>query len=164
VNKEYDAPVLADVARLHVYTGVCKVLRNHIHDGILPVDHHPGRSYGNSASVALNLDAMPELAPGASNGLGQDHFDSLGVWKADPTDVFGSPVMVADLATAGFTLMSTGLALVEAFTKLIVRKKPQSASNPSPLLGALQAPPGWTKPPPPEQAAFRKALFGWHTA
>jgi hypothetical protein len=63
VNREYDASVLTDVARLHSYTGVCKVLRNHIHDGILPVDQHPGRSYGNSVSVALNLDAMPELAP-----------------------------------------------------------------------------------------------------
>jgi hypothetical protein len=47
------------------------VLRNHIHDGILPVDQHPGRSYGNSVSVALNLDAMPKLAPGANNGMVQ---------------------------------------------------------------------------------------------
>jgi hypothetical protein len=164
VNKEYDASALAEVTRLHVYTGVCKILRNHIHDGILPVDQHPGRSYGNSVSIALNLNAMPELAPGANNGLAQDHFDSLGVWKADPTELFGSPVMVADLATAGFTLMSTGLALVEAFTKLILRNKPQSATAPSPLLGCLPAPPGWTEPPPPERAAFHKALFGWHTA
>ena len=164
VNMEYDASALAEVARLHVYTGVCKVLRNHIHDGILPVDQHPGRSYGNSVSVALNLEAMPELAPGANNGLAQDHFDSLGVWKADPTGPFGSSVKVADLATAGFTLMSTGLALVEAFTKLILRNKPRSATVPSPLLGALPAPSGWTEPPPPERAAFHKALFGWHPA
>lgn len=162
VNREYDASALADVARLHVYTGVCKVLRNHIHDGILPVDQHPGRSYGNSASVALNLDAMPELAPGANNGLAQEHFDSLGVWNADPSEVFGSPVMVADLATAGFTLMRTGLALVEEFTKLILRNKPRAATASSPLLGCLPAPPGWTEPPPPERAAFHKALFGWH--
>jgi hypothetical protein len=127
VNREYDASVLTDVTRLHVYTGVCKVLRNHIHDGMLPVDQHPGRSYGNSVSVALNLDAMPELAPGANNGMAQDHFDALGVWKADPAEVFGSPVTVADLATAGFTLMGAGLALVEAFTKLILRNKPRSA-------------------------------------
>ena len=146
VNKEYDASVLTDVTRLHVYTGVCKVLRNHIHDGILPVDQHPGRSYGNSVSVALNLDAMPELAPGANSGLVQDHFDALGVWEADPAEVFGSPVMVADLATAGFTLISAGLALVEAVTKLILRNKPQSALAPSPLLGCLPAPPGWTEP------------------
>ena len=164
VNKEYDASALADVARLHVYTGVCKVLRNHIHDGILPVDQHPGRSYGNSTSVALNLDAMPELAPGANNGLAQEHFDSLGVWKADPSEVLGSPVMVADLATAGFTLMRMGLALVEEFTKLILRNKPRAATAPSPLLGWLPAPPGWTEPPPPERAAFHKALFGWHPA
>jgi hypothetical protein len=86
VNREYDASVLTDVARLHAYTGVCKVLRNHIHDGILPVDQHPGRSNGNSVSVALNLDAMPELAPGANNGMGQHHFDALGVWKAAASD------------------------------------------------------------------------------
>ena len=72
VNREYDPSVLTDVARLHVCAAVCKVLRNHIHDGILPVDQHPGRSYGNSVNVALNLDAMPELAPGADNGMGQE--------------------------------------------------------------------------------------------
>jgi hypothetical protein len=77
----YDAAVLTDVTRLHGYTGVCKALRNHIHDGILPVDQHPARSYGNSVSVALNLDAMPELAPGANNGMAQDHFDALGSGK-----------------------------------------------------------------------------------
>jgi hypothetical protein len=98
-------------------------------------------------NVALNVDAMPELAPGAKNGMGQEHFDSLGLWRADPADVFGPPVMVADLATAGFTLMGAGLALVEAFTKLILRNKPQSATAPSPLLGCLPALPGWTEPP-----------------
>jgi hypothetical protein len=35
--------------------------------------------------------------------------------------------MVADLATTGFTLMRTALEYVEAFTKLIVRNKPQNA-------------------------------------
>jgi hypothetical protein len=164
VNKEYDSSVLVDVAQLHVYTGVCKVLRNHIHDGILPVNQHAGRSYGNTVSVALNLEAMPQLAPGVNNGLAQDHYDSLGVWRADPTEVFGNPVMVADLATAGFALMTTGLALVEAFSKLILRNKPQSASAPSPLLGALPAPPGWMEPPPHERAALHRALFGWHPA
>jgi len=44
VEKEYDAGLLADVQRLHVYATVCKVLRNHIHDGILPVNQHPGRA------------------------------------------------------------------------------------------------------------------------
>lgn len=164
VNKEYDASVLTDVARLHVYAGVCKVLRNHIHDGILPVDQHPGRSYGNSVNVALNLDAMPELAPGANNGMEQEHFDALGVWRADPAEVFGTPVIVADLATAGFALIGAGLALVEAFTKLILRNKPQSASAPSPLLGCVQAKPGETEPPPPERAVFHQALFGWRCA
>ncbi len=162
--KEYDATVLADVTRLHVYAGVCKVLRNHIHDGILPVDQHPGRSYGNSISIALNLDAMPELAPGGNNGMKQEHFDALGVWRADASEVFGSPVMVADLATTGHTLLGAGLALIEAFTKLILRNKPQSASGASSLLGCVQALPGETEPPLPERAAFHKALFGWHSA
>ena len=164
VNKEYDPSVLADVARLHVYAGVCKVLRNHIHDGILPVDQHPGRSYGNSVSIALNLDAMPELAPGANNGMGQEHFDALGVWRADPAEVFGTPVMVADLATAGLHLMGAGLALVEAFTKLILRNKPQSATTPSPLLGALLARLARPSRRHPSAPPFHKALFGWHPA
>jgi hypothetical protein len=163
LDKEYDATVLADVTRLHVYAGVCKVLRNHIHDGILPVDQHPGRQYGNSMSIALNLDAMPELAPGANNGMEQEHFEALGVWRADASEVFGTPAMVADLATAGFTLMSAGLGLIEAFTKLILRNKPQSATNPSPLLGCVQARPGETEPPLPERALFHRALFGWHS-
>jgi len=163
---EYDADATAmtDVKRLHVYAGVCKVLRNHIHDGILPVDQHPGRSYGNSVNIALNLDAMPELLPGADDRMTQDHYDALGVWRADPAEVFGTPAVVADLATAGFTLMGAGLALVEAFTKLIVRNKPKTAAATSPLLGCIQAQPGETEPPPPERAVLYRALFGWHAA
>jgi hypothetical protein len=73
-------------------------------------------------------------------------------------------MMVADLATAGFTLMGAGLGLVEAFTKLVLRNKPQSAPAPSPLLGCVQAEPGETELPPPERAVFHQALFGWHRA
>lgn len=166
LEKQYyaDATAMADVKRLHVYAGVCKVLRNHIHDGILPVDQHPGRSYGNSANIALNLDAMPELLPGADDQMTQEHYDSLGVWRADPAEVVGTPVTVADLATAGFTLMGAGLTLIEAFTKLIVRNKPNGASAPSPLLGCVQAQPGEAEPPPPERAVLYHALFGWHAA
>ncbi|MCV7351111.1 hypothetical protein H7K15_13345 [Mycobacterium parmense] len=161
--KQYDATALEDVTRLHAYAGVCKVLRNHIHDGILPVDQHPGRQYGNSTSIALNLDAMPELAPGANNGMEQEHFDALGVWRADASEAFGTSAMVADLATAGFTLMSAGLRLIEALTELILRNKPKSATNPSSLLGCVQALPGETTPPAPERALFYHALFGWHS-
>jgi hypothetical protein len=161
--REYDAAVLGDVTRLHVYAGVCKVVRNHIHDGILPVDQHPGRQYGNSMNVALNLDAMPELLPGANNGMVQADYDALGVWRADATEVFGSPVMVADLATAGHTLMGAGLTLIEAFTKLILRNRPLTAANHSPLLGCVQGEPSETEPPPPERAQFHSALFGWHS-
>jgi hypothetical protein len=161
--REYDAAMLGDVTRLHVFAGVCKVLRNHIRDGILPVDQHPGRQYGNSMNVALNLDAMPELLPGANNGMDQEHYDALGVWHADAAEVFGSPVMVADLATAGHTLMGAGLALIEAFSKLILRNRPLTATNHSPLLGCVQAQPGETEPPPPERALFHSALFGWHS-
>lgn len=70
--------------------------------------------------------------------------------------------MVADLATAGFALMGTALEYVEAFTKLLVRNKPTAATAPSPLLGCVQAKPGEVEPPPPERAAFHRALFGWH--
>ena len=161
--REYDAAVLGDVTRLHVYAGVCKVLRNHIHDGILPVDQHPGRQYGNSMNIALNLDAMPELLPGANNGMVQEHYDALGVWHADAAEVFGSPVMVADLATAGHTLMGAGLALIEEFTRLILRNRPQSAVGHSPLLGCVQALPGEPESPPPERALFHSALFGQYS-
>jgi hypothetical protein len=165
VEKEYDAGLLVEVKRLHVYATVCKVLRNHIHDGILPVNQHPGRSYGNSMNIALNLDAMPELLPGGAEvdaRLTQAHYDALGAWEADSTDPFGSPVKVADLATAGVTLLGAGLALIEAFTKLILRNKPQTATAPSPLLGSLQAPPGWTEPPLHERAVLYGSLFGYH--
>ncbi|OZF56945.1 hypothetical protein CH293_03130 [Rhodococcus sp. 14-2470-1b] len=155
---------MSDVRRLHVYAGVCKVLRNHIHDGILPVDQHPGRAYGNSMNIALNLSSMPELLPGGDARMTQGVYDSLGVWRTDPVGISGRPVIVADLATAGYTLMGTGLALIEAFTKLIVRTKPRAASNPSKLLGCVQAQPGEVEPPPPERAVFHNALFGWHKA
>ena len=35
-------------------------------------------------------------------------------------------ILVADLAATGFTVMRTGLEHVEAFTKLIIRNKPQT--------------------------------------
>lgn len=167
VERQYDAAELADVQRLHPYATVCKVIRNRIHDGVLPVDQHPGRSYGNSTNIALNLDAMPELLPGHARvdpRLTQEHYDALGVWQADPVAVLGSSVTVADLATVGVTLMTSGLALVEAFTKLIMWNTPQAATAPSPLLGWVKAPPGWTEPPPHEQAVLHRVLFGWHTA
>lgn len=113
-------------------------------------------------SIALNLDAMPELLPGVDDRVTQQHYDSLGVWRADSTEVFGAPTTVADLATAEFTLMGAGLSLVEAFTKLIVRNKPNSASTSSPLLGCVQAQPGETEPQPPEQELFYRALLGRH--
>jgi hypothetical protein len=93
VEKEYDAGLLTNVQRLHVYATVCKVLRNHIHDGILPVNQHPGRSYGSTVNIALNLDAIPELLPGSTavdTRLTQAHYDSLGAWQADPADAFAT--------------------------------------------------------------------------
>lgn len=162
--KEYGADVLADVERLHVYAGVCKELRNHIHDGILPVDQHPGRGYGSSTSVALNIGVMPKLLPGAGNKMTQHHFDRLGVWQADSAEIFGAPSTVADLATAAVTLMSAGTELIEAFSKLILRNKPQSATAPSPLLGCVQAQPGEPEPAPHERELFYRALFAWPPA
>lgn len=167
VEKEYDAGHLADVQRLHVYATVCKVIRNHIHDGILPVNQHPGRSHGSTMNIALNLNAMPELLPGSTEvdaRLEQAHYDALGAWEVDSTDVSGSPAKVADLATAGVTLLSAGLGLIEAFTKLILTNTPKTATAPSPLLGSVPMPPGWTQPPPHERAVLYGALFGYHPA
>ena len=86
----------------------------------------------------------------------------LTYWKSGAAYAHGTS-LVADLATAGYTLMGAGVALIEAFTKLILRNKPQAAANPSPLLGCVQALPGETEPPLPERAQFHSALFGWHT-
>lgn len=185
VKTQYDESLLDDVVRLQVYAWVCKQLRNHVHDGILQVVPQPGRQYGNATNVALTLGGIPELAPGADNGMKQSHYDDLGVWLAEPVSVFGSPTMVADLATAGFTLMGAALEYVEAFTKLILRNKPaamtaaeQAAAEkdsddadnaeaetipaPSNFLGCVQARPGQLEPPPPERASFHCAIFGWH--
>jgi hypothetical protein len=156
------------VTRMRVYAWLCKQLRNHIHDGILAVDAHPGRSYGSSKNVALNIGRIPALAPGADNDMTQAHYDALGVWHTEPMSPFDGPSMVADLATTGFTLMRAGLEYVEAFTKLIVRNKPQrmldaenaasegnstlsgeseTNSFPSRFLGCVQAQPGEFEPP-----------------
>ena len=171
------------MTRLRVYAWVCKQLRNHIHDGILAVDPHPGRSYGSSKNVALNLGRIPALAPGADNDMTQAHYDALGVWHTEPLSFFDGSSMVADLATTGFTLMRAGLEYVEAFTKLIIRNKPQrmldgesaaaeedsmhsgdseTNSIPSRFLGCVQAQPGEVQPPPPEKAVFYSSMFGWH--
>jgi hypothetical protein len=186
LRPQYDESLLGDVVRLQVYAWVCKQLRNHIHKGILQVVSKPGRQYGNATNVALMLGGIPEVAPGADNGMKQDHYDALGTWMADPVSIFGTPAMVADLATAGFTLMGAALEYVEAFTKLILRNKPAamialeqatweqelgdgtktanavSAPAPSRFLGCVQAQPGEVEPPPPERARFHRAIFGWH--
>lgn len=161
LTREYPADALVEVERLHAYAGVCKVLRNHIHDGILPVDQHPGRGYGSTKNIALNLDAMPELLPGASPKLTQAHYDSLGVWRADPVEVFGARTTVADLATAAVTLMGAGSGLIEAFTKLILRNKPTAASAPHSILGCVQGQPGEAEPQPHPRELFYRSLFAW---
>jgi hypothetical protein len=131
------------------------------------------------------LDGIPDFAPEAGN-LDQEHYDDLGVWLADPVAIFGSPAMVADLATAGFTLMGAALEYIEAFTKLILCNKPaatvaaeqgaaerdsdescadsdpEAAPVPSTFLGCVKVPPGYTYPEPPERAKFHRAIFGWH--
>jgi hypothetical protein len=183
VATQYDASLLSDVTRLRVYAWLCKQLRNHIHDGILAVDPHPGRSYGSSKNVALNLGRIPELTPGADNDMTQAHYDALGVWHTEPLSLFEGSSMVADLATTGFTLMRAGLEYVEAFTKMIIRNKPrkmldgesaaaeedsmrsgdsETNARPSRFLGCVQAQPGEVEPPPPEKAVFYSSMFGWH--
>ncbi|BBY05420.1 hypothetical protein [Mycobacterium noviomagense] len=184
LRPQYDESLLGDVVRLQVYAWVCKQLRNHIHRGILQVIPQAGRQYSNAATVALMLGSIAELAPGADNGMEQDHYDELGVWIADPVHPFGTPAMAADLATAGFALMGAALEYVDVFTKLIVRNKPtvttaleqvaaaahqsggdtdpDQAPPPSRLLGCVQALPGEVEPPPPERASFHRAIFGWH--
>ena len=134
------------------------------------------------------LGDIADFAPETGN-LEQEHYDELGVWLADSLTPFGTRAMVADLATAGFTLMGAALECVEAFTKLIIRNKPAdmiAAENstkpvaaeqdsddvvatdtepipmPSRFLGCVQALPGEAEPPLPEKAQFHRAIFGWH--
>jgi hypothetical protein len=78
VRAQYHESLMADVTRLRVYAWLCKQLRNHIHDGVLAVDTHPGREYGNSTLIALNLGLISALAPGTDNEMAQSHFDALG--------------------------------------------------------------------------------------
>lgn len=162
VRTQYDQSLLGDVTRLRVYAWLCKQLRNHIHDGVLAVDTHPGRSYGNTMNVALNLSVIPELALGADNEMTQHHYDALGVWQTEPVSPFTGSSMVADLATTGFTLIRAALEYIEAFTKLIVRNKPANAPSSSAFLGCVQARPGEVEPAPPKRAVFYQALFGLH--
>lgn len=183
VAPQYDAALLRDVKRLRVYAWLCKQLRNHIHDGILAVDPHPGRSYGSSKNIALNLGRIPQLAPGADNDMTQAQYDALGVWQTEPVSYFERPSLVADIATTGFTVMRTALEYVEAFTKLIVLNKPQrtldiesaaaeegstrsgeskASSHPSRFLGFVQVQPAEAEPPPPPRAVFYSSMFGWH--
>ncbi|MEO9330592.1 hypothetical protein [Gordonia aurantiaca] len=161
LTREYPGAELIEVERLHAYAGVCKVLRNHIHDGILPISQHAGRGYGSTQNIALNLDAMPELVPGANPKLTQDHYDSLGVWRAPSVGVFGAPTTVADLATTAVTLMGAGTGLIEAFTKLILRNRPAAASAPHPILGCVQAQPGEAEPQLHPRELFYRSLFDW---
>jgi hypothetical protein len=185
VKTQYDESLLDDVIRLQKYAWVCKQLRNHVHEGILQVVPQPGRQYGNATNVAVMLDGIPDFAPEVAN-LDQGHYDDLGVWLADPVTVFGSPALVTDLATAGFTLMGAGLEYVEAFTKLILCNKAAAALAaeqvaakqdsddtadtseaetvpvPSTLLGCIEVPPGFVYPAPAERAKFHRAIFGWH--
>ncbi|KQU55556.1 hypothetical protein ASG84_22145 [Rhodococcus sp. Leaf278] len=161
LTREYPAAALVEVERLHAYAGVCKVLRNHIHDGILPVDQHPGRGYGSTKNIALNIDAMPELLPDVNPKLAQDHYDSLGVWRSDPVEVFGDRTTVADLATTAVTLMGAGTGLIEAFTKLILQNKPAAASAPHSILGCVQGQPEDVEPQPHARELFYRSLFAW---
>jgi hypothetical protein len=92
-------------------------------------------------------------------------------------------ILVADLAATGFTVMRTGLEHVEAFTKLIIRNKPQTTldaesavaeedstrsgdsetnSVPSRFLGCVQAQSGEVESPLPETAVFYSSIVGWH--
>ncbi|MFM9378808.1 hypothetical protein [Gordonia sp. VNK21] len=156
----YSAEALTEVKRLQKYAWVCKQLRNHIHDGVLPVGLSLGRIYGSDQSLAIDLDQVPKLDP-ESSALSQEHYDALGVWKGQP-DVFRPLAMVADLATTGFTLLRTGLAYVEEFAELILTNKPSGLPYASSIFGCVEIPDAFGQLPLPPTAAYHRALFGWH--
>ncbi len=156
----YSAEALVEVKRLQKYAWVCKQLRNHIHDGVLPIGPSLGRVYGSDQNLAINLDQIPRLDV-ESSGLSQEHYDALGAWGAQP-HVFGPTVTVADLATAGFILLRTGLEYVEVFAKLLLANKPDGLTHASSIFGCVAIPEDFGPLPLPPTAEYHRALFGWH--
>ncbi|WP_156527436.1 hypothetical protein [Gordonia sp. 852002-51296_SCH5728562-b] len=156
----YRAEALVEVKRLQKYAWVCKQLRNHIHDGVLAIGPSLGRVYGSDQNLAINLDQVPKMDT-ESSGLSQEHYDALGVWRGQP-HVLGPTVTVADLPTAGFTLLRAGLEYVEVFAKLLLTSKPSGLPNASSLFGCVEIPEGFGPLPTPPTAAYHRALFGWH--
>lgn len=164
LEREYPSDILVEVQRHHVYSTICKELRNHIHDGLLPVDQHPGRRYGSARNIALSLDTMPKLLPGSPKcRLKQVHFDTLGVWRAQPTGISSTSETVADLATAAVALFSSGISLIDEFSKLIILNKPKSASAPSPLLGCAIDDRSDESNSSPQDEYLYRSLFDWPT-
>jgi hypothetical protein len=162
LKKEYNSESLSEVRRLHVYSTICKELRNHIHDGLLPIDQHSGRVYGSTRSIALSLDSIPKLLPGAPKSrLEQEHFDALGVWRTQPRGLESTPETVADLATTAVSLLSAGVSLVDEFSRLILLNKPEAAAAPSLLLGCAIDDRSVHNPPVFATEDLHRAMFDW---
>jgi hypothetical protein len=157
----YPSPIdTDDVESGQKFAHVCATLRNQIHASVLPSGHYLSRSYGSAKTVALDLTGIEYFDPDHTT-LEQDQIDRLGVWWADPSDVFASPTCVADLATVATTLMVTALEYIDAFSKLIMCHTPVGHPNAHAILGAAPATSA-PLPAPSEEELYHRKLFGLH--
>ncbi|WP_280424706.1 hypothetical protein [Nocardia carnea] len=138
---------------------ICSQLRHSIHASVLPAGQYLSRVYGSAETVALDLSDLDYFDP-ATTSLGQDQLDRLGVWLAEPDDVFGSRTYVADLATVATTLMITALEYIDAFSGLILCHLPSNAPNAHSLLGSAPDT-GGPRPSPSKDELYQRKLFGW---
>ncbi|MBN7561430.1 hypothetical protein [Mycobacteroides abscessus] len=162
VRPNYDAALLIEVERLQKYAWIAKQLRNRVHAGVLPAGAWLSRSYGSAKLVAVELETIPDLIPNSGNGLTQQHYDDLGVYRAVPDQVLGPKKLVADMATLGLTLLRSALSYVDAFARVILCNKPINATGHDDLLGCTLAQPGDDDIPEAPEALHHRALFGWH--
>lgn len=158
--KHYPAANATDIEAGQKFAHICATLRHHIHASVLPAGHYLSRAYGSAKTVALDLTGLEYFDP-ATTTLDQDQIDRLGVWWADPSEVFGQPTYVADLATIATTLMVTALEYIDAFSRLVLCDKPTDTPRPHPALGCAPDT-GMPLPPPTETELYHRRLFGWH--
>ena len=88
------------------------------------------------------------LAPSADNGMTRDHYDALGVCMANPVSIFGDPLGVAELATAGVYLMGAASPATTVAKGWPARSPPEPshytlANNDASL--ASRTPPRWKR-------------------
>lgn len=148
------APQLTRLRELQRFAFACSLLRNRIHDAVLPTGSFTNRTYGNSQAIAIDLD-QTDVA------LTQDLVDRLGVWRATPPNaIFGQPTTVAEVATTAVELFRASLEYIDLFTHLIMCTKPVNAPDAIDLLGKVTDT-GYRPPELHPTEALYRQLFRW---